>query len=93
MKYQFAPRGNHRIIAAERGIQTFFQSLLYGCDPTFLKNQRDRVLPVAVLTLNMLRPSQINPVKSAYNELWGNFEFKKTLLALPDFLIVAHKRA
>ena len=72
LKYQIAPRGNHRTIAAKRGIQTLknhFTSVLYGCDPTFPKSQWDRVLPVAVLTLNMLRPSQINPAKSAYNKL------------------------
>ena len=60
LKYQIAPRRNQKMIAAERGIQTLknhFQSVLYGCDSTFLKNQWDRVLPVAVLTLNMLRPS------------------------------------
>ena len=95
LKYQIAPRGNHRTIAAERGIQTIknhFISVLYGCDPTFPKSQWDRVLPVAVLTLNMLRPSRINPAKSAYNELWGNFDFNKTPLAPPGCLIVAHER-
>ena len=96
MKYQIAPRGNHRTIAVKRRIQTLknhFQSVLYGCDPTFLKNQWDRVLPVAVLTLNMLRPSCINPAKSVYNQLWGNFDFNKSPLAPPGCLIVAHERA
>ena len=72
MKYQIAPKGNHRTIVAERGIQTLknhFKSVLYGCDPTFSKNQWDRILPVAVLTLNMLQPLQINLAKSVYNEL------------------------
>ena len=93
LKYQIAPRGNHRTIAAERAIQTVknhFISVLYGCDPTFLKSQWDRLLQVAILTLNMLRPSRINPLKSAYNQLWGNFDFNKTLLAPPGCLIVAH---
>ena len=74
LKYPIAPAGNHQTVAAERGIQTLknhFTSVLYGCNPTFPKNQWDRVLPVAVLTLNMLRPSRINPAKSAYNKLWG----------------------
>ena len=42
LKYQIAPRGNHRTIAAERAIQTVknhFISVLCGCDPTFLKSQ------------------------------------------------------
>ena len=96
LKYQIAPRGNHRTITAERGIQTLknhFISVLYGCDPTFPKNQWDRVLPVAVLTLNMLKPSRINPANSAYNKFWGNFDFNKTSLAPPGCLIVAHERA
>ena len=41
----------------------------------------------------MLRPSRINPAKSAYNKLWGNFDFNKTPLAPPGCLIVAHERA
>ena len=41
----------------------------------------------------MLRPSRINPVKSAYNKLWGNFDFNKTPLAPPGCLIVAHEWA
>ena len=47
LKYQIAPRGNHQTIAAERAIQTVknhFISLLYECNPTFPKNQWDRVL-------------------------------------------------
>ena len=74
-------------------MKNHFQLVLYECDSTFLKNQWDRVLPVAVLTLNILRPSRINPTKSAYNELSGNFDFNKTSLAPPGCLIVAHERA
>ena len=59
LKYQTTLGGNHQTVAAE-----------HGCDPTFPKNQWDRVLPVAVLTLNMMRPSQINPAKSVYNKIW-----------------------
>ena len=40
----------------------------------------------------MLRASRINPKKSAYNELWGNFDFNKTPLAPPGCLVVAHER-
>ena len=51
LKYQIVPRGNHRTIPAERGIQTFknhYTSVLYGCDPTFPKNQWCIIVPVAV---------------------------------------------
>ena len=40
----------------------------------------------------MMRPSRINPKKSAYNEIWGNFDFNKTPLTPPGYLIVAHER-
>ena len=40
----------------------------------------------------MLRGSRINPKKSAYNEIWGNFDFNKTPLAPPGCLVVAHER-
>ena len=56
------------------------------------KFQWDRVLSVAVLTLNMLQSSRINQAKSGYNELWGNFDFNKTPLVPPGCLIVAQKR-
>ena len=72
LKYQIAPPGNHRTLPAECSIQTFinhFESILYGCDPGFPKNQWDRLIDVAVLTLNMMRGSRINPKKSAYNEI------------------------
>ena len=74
-------------------MKNHFQSVLYGSDPTLPKNQWDRVLPVTVLTLTMLRPSRINPKKPAYNEILGNFDFNKTPLAPPGCLILAHKRA
>ena len=95
LKYQIAPPGNHRTLPAKRSIQTFknhFESILYGCDPGYPQSQWDRLIDVAVLTLNMMRASRINPKKSSYNGIWGNFDFNKTPLAPPGCLIVAHKR-
>ena len=40
----------------------------------------------------MMRGSHINPKKSSYNEIWGNFDFNKTPLAPPGYLVVAHER-
>ena len=95
LKYQIAPPDNHRTLPAERAIQTFenhFELILYRCDHAYPKNQWDRLIDVAVLTLNMMRPSRINNKISAYNEIWGNFDFNKTPLAPPGCLIVAHTR-
>ena len=40
----------------------------------------------------MMGPSCINPKKSVYNKIWGNFDFNKTPLAPLGCLIVAHER-
>jgi hypothetical protein len=45
------------------------------------------------MTLNMCRPSQINPKLLAYQQVWGNFDFNKTPLAPPGCKVVVHERA
>ena len=44
-------------------------------------------------SLNMLRPLNINPLKSVYNEIWGNFDYNETPLAPPGCLIIANNQA
>jgi hypothetical protein len=95
MNYQIAAPGDHRLNFAERAIQTFknhFVSVLHGCDPHFPANQWDRLLPQTVMTLNMVRPSRLNPKLSAYNQLWGLFNFDKTPLAPPGCKVIIHER-
>jgi hypothetical protein len=41
----------------------------------------------------MCRPSRINPKLSAYQQVWGNFDFNKTPLAPPGCKVVVHERA
>ena len=41
---------------------------------------------------NMVRPSRINPKKSAYNEIWGNFDYNATPLGPPGCNAVVHNR-
>ncbi len=95
MDYQIAAPGDHRLNFAERAIQTFknhFVSVLHGCDPAFPANQWDRLIKQTVMTLNMVRPSRINPKLSAYNQLWGIFNFEKTPMAPPGCKVVVHER-
>ena len=95
MNYQIAAPGDHRLNFAERAIQTFknhFVSVLHGCDPHFPANQWDRLLPQTVMTLNMVRPSRLNPKLLAYNQLWGLFNFDKTPLAPPGCKVIIHER-
>ena len=95
MDYQIAAPGDHRLNFAERAIQTFknhFVSALHGCDPKFPANQWDRLVPQAVMTLNMVRPSRINPRLSAYNQIHGIFNYEKTPLAPPGCQVIVHER-
>jgi hypothetical protein len=59
----------HRRNLVERAIQTFkshFISILAGVDPSFPMDLWDRLVPQAVLTLNLLQQSHEIPTVSAY---------------------------
>jgi hypothetical protein len=74
----------HRCNLAERAIQTFksnFISILAGIDPTFPMYLWDQLLPQTILTLNLLRQSNITPTISAYQLVHGPFEYNKMPLA------------
>ena len=58
--------------------------------PDFPLNQWDRLIPQATLTLNLLRPSRINPNLSAYAQVHGAFDYNKTPLAPPGIQVLAH---
>jgi hypothetical protein len=67
--YQLVPLDNHKRNLAERVIQTFtnhFKAVLTGVDETFTMKLWDRLLPQTVLTLNLLRQSNVAPTVSAY---------------------------
>ena len=84
LSYQLVDAYDHRNNPAERAIGTFknhFTSILNGCDPNFPSHLWCRLLPQAELTLNMLRPSRINPKLSAHSQLFGLFNFNNTPLA------------
>ena len=62
----------HRRNSAERAIQTFKNHFIAGLasiDPNFPLSNWCRLLPQAELTLNLLRPSRLNPKLSAYAQL------------------------
>ena len=86
VNFQLVPPHSHRTNAAERAIQTFKAHLIAGlssCNPNFPLHLWDRLLPQATLTLNLLRPSRINPRLSAEAQLNGAFDFNRTPLAPP----------
>jgi hypothetical protein len=83
-KYQLVEPHNHRVNAAERAIRTFKNHFIAGLcsvDPRFPITLWDKLLPQAVLTLNLLRTSRINPKLSAHAQLHGIFDINKTPLA------------
>jgi hypothetical protein len=54
-------------------------------------NLWDTLLPQAVITLNMLRTSRINPKLSAATHIFGQYDFNRTPMAPPGTRIIAHE--
>ena len=52
----------------------------------------DRLLPQALLTLNLLHGSCISPKLSVYAKLHGTFNHNRTPLAPPGICIVVHQK-
>jgi hypothetical protein len=74
----------HRRNAAEQAIQTFkghFISVLSGVPNSFLISQWDELLPQTVLTLNLLRQSNVAPNISAWAYHNGNFDYNRMPIA------------
>ena len=70
IKYQLTPAGSHSRNAAERAIQTFKHHFIAGLNsvhPSFPLRLWDKLIPQAVITLNLLRPSRLNPNLSVPN--------------------------
>jgi hypothetical protein len=51
----------------------------------------DRILPQAVITLNMLRTSRINPKLSAATHIFGQHDYNRASMAPPGTRIIAHE--
>jgi hypothetical protein len=81
---QLAPLHNHWVNAPKHAIATFkehFIAALVTVDMRGPLQLWDEFLPQVKLTLNMLRFSQQNPMKSANQEVYGSFDFNRTPLA------------
>ena len=62
-------------------------------DPTFPIAERDRLIPQAILTLNLLRTARVNPKLSAHSYLFGEFNINATPLAPPGTKVLVHNKA
>ena len=85
----------YRRNSAERAIQKFKNHFIAGIasvNKNFPVHLWCRLLPHCLLTLNLLRPSRINPKLSAYAQLHGAFDFNRTPLAPPGTKIIIHDK-
>ena len=92
--FQLVPPHAHRRNAAERAIRTFKNHVIAGLcstDRNFPLHLWDRLLPQALLSLNLLRSSRINPKLSAWAQVHGAFDFNRTPLAPPGTRVLIHE--
>jgi hypothetical protein len=92
--FQLFPPYIHRRNAAERAIRSFKDHSIAGLcstDKSFQMHLWDILLPQAVITLNMLRTSRINPKLSASTHIDGQYDYNRSPLAPPGTIIIAHK--
>jgi hypothetical protein len=78
INYQLVPPGLHHRNAVERAIRTFKNHFIAGLcttDVTFPLNLWNRILPQALIMLNLLRPSRINPRLSAWAQVHDRFDY------------------
>jgi hypothetical protein len=96
INYQLVPPHDHRQNATEQAIRTaknHFIAGLCSTDPNFPMSQWDQLLPQAELTLNLLCGSRINPKLSAYEQLFGQYDFNRTPIAPPGIKVLAHVKS
>jgi hypothetical protein len=92
--FQLVPPYSHRRNSAERAIRSFKDHLIAGLcytDKSFPMHLWDRLLPQAVITLNMLRTSRINIELSASTHIDGQYDFNRAPMAPPGTRIIAHE--
>jgi hypothetical protein len=92
--FKLIPPYSHRRNAAERAIRSSKDQLIAGLcstDKSFPMHLRDRLLPQAVIILNMLIISRINPKLSASTKIDGQYDFNRAPMAPPGTRIIAHE--
>jgi hypothetical protein len=92
--FQLFPPYSHRRNSAERAIRSFKDHLIAGLcstDKAFPMQLWDRILSQAVITLNMLRTSRINPKLLAATHIFGQHDYNRAPMAPPGKRIIAHE--
>jgi hypothetical protein len=91
---QLVPPDTHHRNLAERAIQTFkshFIEIFAGVNLSFPMNLWNRLVPQAVMTLNLLCQANKTPSVSAYQFVNGNFDYNKLPLAPLGCAIEIHE--
>ena len=94
IKFQLVTPHIHRQNKEERAIQTFKSHLIAGLcsvNPNFLLHLWDKLIPQAVIMLNLLRQSRIDPKLSVCQQLYGNLDYNTTPMAPPVTKVIVHK--
>ena len=94
-KFQLVPPYIHQRNSAEQAIRTFKEHFISGLSSThkdFLLHLWCRLIPHAILTLNLLRQSCMNPKLSRYAQLHGKFKYNATPLAPPGTQVIIHEK-
>jgi hypothetical protein len=94
IKFQLVPPYSHIRNSAEREIRSFKDHLIAGLCSTgksFPMHLWDRLLPQAVMPLNMLITSRIKPKFSAATHIFGQYDFNRAPMAPPGTRIIAHE--
>jgi hypothetical protein len=92
--FQLVPQYSHRRNSAERASRSFKDHLISGLcstDKSFPMHLWDRILPQAVITLNMLRTSRINQKLSAATHIFGQHDYNRAPMAPPGTRIIVHE--
>jgi hypothetical protein len=92
--FQLVPPYIHRLNLAERAIRSFKDHLIAGLCSTYKSCPMHLwgiLLPQAVMTLNMLRTSRINPKLSAATHIFGQYDFNRAPMAPQGTRIIAHE--
>jgi hypothetical protein len=92
--FQLVPPYSHRRNAAERAIRSFKDHPIAGMcstDKAFPMHPWDRLLQQAVITLNMIRISRINPKLSASTHIDGQYDYNRAPMAPPGTIIIARE--
>jgi hypothetical protein len=96
LDFQLVPPALHRCNAAKQAIRTFKNHFIAGLcttDPDFPLNLwRDKLIPQALITLNLLCTSRMNPRLLAHAQVHGIFDFNCTPLSPPGTKVLVHKK-